>query len=785
MSERMNDEGAGIGRRGFLAGGVSAALLAGIAAAQETPEADDGADVEILTQKRIGNPIFEGRLWYNRPAQSALEESLPIGNGRLGAMVFGDPENTRILLNEITMWSGNNNPSGDYETRGMGFYEMLGNLYVRLPDHGNFVPDSYSRSLHLGVGLAEVAYRFERTLCYHQYCASIPDQVIAVRLLSPGMTGLYTGVVEYDDGHGVEVVAESLPDGGILRVTGQIPDGVRYAAQIRVISTGGSVMAADGKLTLNQCDDVTILIAAGTDYCMDESRGWREPEPPDAKVTAQLTAAVQKGYDRIMDDATKAHAAYFDRVSLNLGETPEERRWLPTDQRLQKYTEDGNDPGLEALFFQYGRYLLISSSLGPLPANLQGLWNDSNSPPWHCDYHTNINIQMNYWPADVTNLSECHRVLLDMICSQIPEWRRQTSAEKRFEKKDGSPTRGWTVRTSHNITGGMGWKWNIPGNAWYAQHFFEHAAFTGDRKYMREMVYPILKECCEFWEDQLKELADGRLVVPMGWSPEHGPEEDGCSYDQEIVWDLFTNYLEVARTLGVNDAYQNRVAMMKERLVVPKIGRWGQLQEWMEDRDDPNDGHRHVSHLFALHPGRQISPVTTPKLADAAKKSLEARGDGGTGWSMAWKINFWSRLLDGDHAYKMYRGVLGVPGARQGSEGAGGVYINLLDAHPPFQIDGNFGATAGVAEMLLQSHAGFVHLLPALPSVWKTGSVRGLCARGGWEVSMAWEDGRLTQATLHNRLDRRNSTRVHCGNLPEEQAVSVDAGQTSTVHFAD
>jgi alpha-L-fucosidase 2 len=558
----------------------------------------------------------------------------------------------------------------------------------------------------------------------------------------------------------------------MLMFTGLLNNGLKYAAQLAVRNTGGSVQTRDGNVEFTGCDSVTLLVAAGTDYVLDYAKKYRGTDPH-ARISAQLKAASAKSFDELKSAHVADYQSLFNRVALDVGQTPADRLALPIDQRKVQHAENGGDPDLEEALFQYGRYLMISCSRpGNLPANLQGLWCDSNNPPWHSDYHANINVQMNYWPAEPANLAECHTTLFDLIVSQLEPWRKATAAEKRFwesglgfqPKVSGSTTlgqdaqatqRGWTVRTSHGIHGDMGWQWDITANAWYCQHFWWHYEFSGDKDWLRRVAYPVMKEVCEFWEPRLKALPDGRLVIPNGWSPEHGPHEDGVSYCQQIIWDLFNNFVAASTVLDVDAGYRAKIAGLRDKLVGPQIGSWGQLQEWMTDRDKENDHHRHTSHLFAVYPGQQISIAKTPEFAAAAKKSLIARGEDAKSdvreWSFAWRCALYARLHDGENAHRMVQSLL----ANRNT------CLNLYGLHPPMQIDGNFGITAGICEMLLQSHEGEINLLPALPKCWPTGRVTGLRARGGFTVDITWQAGKVTGYRIAAKEPRAVKVRVN------------------------
>jgi alpha-L-fucosidase 2 len=679
-------------------------------------------------------------LWYQQPAKSDLTEALPIGNGRLGGVVLGGVECERIQFNEDSLWTGDANPSGDENT--MGAYQAFGDLILRFdtgsndsnPVAGTSV-QNYHRQLDLATATARTEFTLHGVRHVREVFASHPAQVIVIRW-SADTPGAITGRIELKGAHGEPTEV----NGSTLSFRGTLSNGMKYEARAEILARGGT---ADGG-RLKRCDDVMVLLAAGTDYAFDCTKGYR------GKMRA--LAFPTKGYDELKTEHVKDFQALFNRVSLDLGTSDNS---LPTDKRKLHA-----DPAMAALLFQYGRYLLISCSRpGGLPANLQGLWNDSNTPPWHCDYHSNINVEMNYWPAEVTNLAECHLPFFDLVRSQVPAWRKVSGAK-----------RGFAIRTSHNITGGMGWKWDKTANAWYCQHFWEHFAFGRDRTYLRDVAYPIIKETVEYWEDHLKVLRDGRLVVPGGWSPEHGPDEDGVSYNQQIVWDLFSNYIDAANVLSVDKEYGGKILGLRDRLVGPRIGHWGQLQEWMTDRDDPNDHHRHTSHLFALFPGRQISVGKTPELARAAKASLNARGIDPSSdvreWSFAWRTALYARLHDGENAHRMLQQLFS----------GRNTCPNLLGLHPPMQMDGNFGITAGIAEMLVQSHEGEINLLPALPSAWPVGHVTGLRARGGFEVGLQWKDGKLEEATICSLAGQ--PCRLRYGSHAQE--IPVQKGETIT-----
>jgi alpha-L-fucosidase 2 len=640
-----------------------------------------------------------------------------------------------------------------------GAQQPMGDLFIEVAHSGNI--KNYRRALDLTTGEGTVSYNVAGKHYKRTYFGNYPAKIMVYHFESETITDYN---IEYSSPH---IRMEESFSEDVYSFQGKVAyNGMEYETCIR-FDTDGNIAFKEGSIMITGAREMTLYHTASTDY-VDTYPDYKGNDyRADNKNT--ISGLQGKNYSQIRKEHLEDYQNLFSKVQLDLGSS--DRDTIPTVIRLVEYSEGKADPDLEELFFQYGRYLMISASRpGTQPMNLQGKWNNRTNPAWACDYHTNINIQMIYWPAEVTNLKECHLPLFDFMESLVEPGRN--SAKEFFN------ARGWIVNTMCNAFGytSPGWRfpWGFyPGGAgWLCQHAWEHYDFTRDEDFLRETAWPLMKEAALFWMDYLIEDENGYLVSSPSYSPEHGGISRGASMDHQIAWDLLNNCVQACEVLDIDQEFKQEAKAVRDRIFPPTIGRWGQLQEWKEDVDDPENTHRHVSHLFALHPGKQISAENTPDLAEAARVSLNARGDEGTGWSLAWKVNFWARLKDGDRAYRLYRNLLrpkGITGIEEAR--GGGTYPNLLNTHPPFQLDGNMGGCAGLAEMLLQSHAGVIELLPALPAGWKTGSVKGLRARGGFEVNMEWKEGLLVKAEIAG-MEGAKGTYKYAGETKEFEIPS-------------
>ena len=767
----------------------------------------------------------EYKLWYNAPA-TVWEEALPIGNGRIGAMVYGNPLQEVYQLNEESIWSGYpqdwNNPKaanalpqvreavdrGDYaKASELWKANAQGPYTARYLPMANLMLDQLTRGearnlyreLNISNALSTVTYEADGVKYRRTSFISYPDQVMVIKIAAdrPQAVSLHirlNSLLRYTvqtKGEKTLILNGKAPayvanrDYDPHQVVYDDKRGTQFKVQVELLPDGGHCEANDSALTVRNANEVVLLLSAVTDF-------------GNKKMTLKKC---KRPYQELLQRHTDDHQQLFNRLQLSLGTENLQKEALPTNERLKSFEQDPTDNGLTELYYQYGRYLLIASSRpGGLPANLQGIWNRHVQPPWGSNYTTNINTEMNYWPAEITNLPECFLPLSDFI-GRLAVNGAQTA------KVNYGINRGWLAHHNSDVwaqtapTGGYDsdpkgaprWScWPMAG-VWLCQHLWEHYAFGGDKKYLSKTAYPLMKGAAEFLLQWLqKDPETGYWITNPSTSPENrfryidkeGKKQNGeisrsSGMDLGLAWDLLTNCIEASTVLDTDKAFRQQCMDVRANLQPFRIGSKGQLLEWDKEFEETDPNHRHVSHLFALHPGRQIIPEQQPELAAACQRTLEIRGDGGTGWAMAWKINCWARLRDGNHAFGMLKNGLRYVDATQVSVRGGGTYANLFDAHPPFQIDGNFGGTAGITEMLLQSHAGYIHLLPALPDNWQSGSIKGVRARGGFTIDMEWKESRITRLSVTSHSG--GTCRIREATSPHEEVIETEKGKTYQV----